>query len=101
MDRPAFTQNRGASLLYCTVVYLIAVPAAWYTFSASGLSPLWAMTAGLYVASIITFLAMLPVNNGSVFDAYWSILPHLPPGLESCPSSSGSIYGTNDQPTRL
>ena len=25
MDRPAFTQNRGASLLYCTVVYLIAV----------------------------------------------------------------------------
>ncbi|HAC81564.1 MAG TPA: hypothetical protein DCG06_14795 [Deltaproteobacteria bacterium] len=75
MERPAFTQNRGASLLYCTVVYLIAVPAAWYTFSASGLSPLWAMTAGLYVASIITFLAMLPVNNGSVFDAYWSILP--------------------------
>lgn len=75
MERPAFTQSRGASLLYCTIVYLIAVPLAWYTFSASGLSPLWAMAAGLYAAAIITFLAMLPVNNGSVFDAYWSILP--------------------------
>ena len=75
MERPAFTQSRAGSLIYVTLVYLVAVPLAWQTFSASGLSPLWAMAAGLYAAAIVCFLAMLPVRNGSVFDAYWSILP--------------------------
>lgn len=72
--RPAFAQSRYASLLYCLVVYLVAVPVAWWTFGAVA-SPLWGMAAGLYAATLVCFFATLPVNNGSVFDAYWSVLP--------------------------
>ncbi len=57
--RDSFVNSICVTAIAVTLSLVIAVPAAWYTFSASGLSPLWAMTAGLYVASIITFLAML------------------------------------------
>jgi hypothetical protein len=40
MERPAFGQGRAASLIYVTIICLVAVPLAWQTFSASGLSPL-------------------------------------------------------------
>jgi steroid 5-alpha reductase family enzyme len=75
MSRPTFTAHRGQSILYVLIVYLIAVPVAWWTFEASALSPPWSMAAGLLAAGLVCFAAMLPVNNGSVFDAYWSVLP--------------------------
>lgn len=74
LSRPNFTGSMAASLAYVAVVYAVAVPVAWWTFGAAA-SPLWGMTAGLFAATLVCFVGTLPVNNGSVFDAYWSVLP--------------------------
>ena len=75
VERPAFTSSRGTSLAYLTGVYVIAVAVAWGTFNAVGLSPMLAMIVGLLTSMLVCFAATLHVNNGSVFDAYWSVLP--------------------------
>ena len=75
MNRPAFTASRGGSLFYLLIVYLVAVSVAWWAFGAFSLSPPWAMMVGLFAAGLVCFAAIVPVNNGSVFDPYWSVLP--------------------------
>lgn len=75
MNRPAFTQNKTGSLVYVSLVYVVAVGSAWWTFGAFDLAPLWSMSAGLFASALLCFVAMLPVNNGSVFDPWWSVLP--------------------------
>ena len=89
LQRPAFTANRAASMIYVTIVYLVAVPVAWWTFSAVDQSPPWAMAAGLFAAMAVCFVATIPVNNGSVFDAYWSVLP---------PVAALYLVGLSDHP---
>lgn len=74
VSRPAFTDRRGASFAYVAVVYVVAVAVAWAAFG-SVESPWWSMVAGLAAATLVCWIATLPVDNGSVFDAYWSVLP--------------------------
>ena len=66
---------RGAFMAYVAAVYVVAIASAWWTFGALDIAPLWEMSAGLFVAALVCFVAILPVNNGSVFDPYWSVLP--------------------------
>lgn len=62
-------------MAYVAAVYVVAIASAWWTFGALDIAPLWEMSAGLFVAALVCFVAILPVNNGSVFDPYWSVLP--------------------------
>ncbi len=67
--------SKGSFMAYITAVYVVAVGSAWWTFGALDAAPLWAMSAGMFVAGLVCFVGILPVNNGSVFDPYWSVLP--------------------------
>lgn len=58
-----------------TLVYGLAIAAAWLVWHDVALSPQVALFAGLFAASAVAYAAILLVDNGSVFDAWWSVLP--------------------------
>jgi len=67
--------DRAGSFRYITVVYLIAIAAAWLTWLHVDAHPHWTLLAGLAAATAVTFVAAVHADNGSVFDAWWSVLP--------------------------
>jgi steroid 5-alpha reductase family enzyme len=58
-------------------VYATALWVAWLVFASLGAHPLLDVLAGMLAAMAVTFIATLFWRNGSVFDAYWSVLPPL------------------------
>ena len=74
VSRPAFTEGKVGSLVYVAAVYVVAVAVAWWVFHVVA-SPWAAIVLGLFAATLVCFAGTLPVNNGSVFDPYWSVLP--------------------------
>lgn len=74
ISRPAFTEGKSASLAYVVAVYVVAIGVAWVVFQAVA-SPWWSIVLGLFAATLVCFVGTLPVNNGSVFDPFWSVLP--------------------------
>ncbi len=69
--------GRAGSLARIAVVYAIAAGVAWAVFQSFGAHPLANVALGMLAATAVTFAATLLWNNGSVFDAYWSVLPPL------------------------
>ena len=67
--------SRRDSLLYVTAVYAVAIAVAWAGFAWAPFEPHWAMLTGLMASVAVTFAAALHTGNGSVFDAWWSVLP--------------------------
>jgi steroid 5-alpha reductase family enzyme len=67
--------DRAGSFRYVAVVYALAIAAAWLVWSWVDAHPHWALLAGLGAATLVTFAAALHADNGSVFDAWWSVLP--------------------------
>lgn len=60
---------------YIAGVYVLAAGVAWLGFEWAPFEPHWAMVAGLFASVAVTFAAALHTANGSVFDAWWSVLP--------------------------
>jgi steroid 5-alpha reductase family enzyme len=69
------TAGRAGSLAYIVGVYVVAVGLAWVGFELAPCPPHWAVFAGLLLSVAATFAAALHTGNGSVFDAWWSVLP--------------------------
>jgi steroid 5-alpha reductase family enzyme len=67
--------DRRGSFVYVAIVYFLAVVAAWIVWARLDGSPGWVLLAGFAAATGVTFLATLYADNGSVFDAWWSVLP--------------------------
>jgi steroid 5-alpha reductase family enzyme len=67
--------DRRGSFVYVAIVYFLAVVAAWIVWGRLDGSPGWVLLAGFAAATGVTFLATLYADNGSVFDAWWSVLP--------------------------
>lgn len=67
--------DRAGSLRYIAILYLVAIAAAWLTWTLVDLHPGWTLLAGLVAATAVTFVAAILTDNGSVFDAWWSVLP--------------------------
>ncbi len=63
------------SFAYVSLTYVLACVVAWWTFDASGGGWAAASLAGLMASTAVTIVASLAVNNGSVFDPWWSVLP--------------------------
>ncbi len=70
-----YRPDRTGSLRYVAIVYVLAIAAAWIVWGLVDASPPWALLAGFAAATGVTFVATLHVGNGSVFDAWWSVLP--------------------------
>ncbi len=67
--------DRAGSLRYVAGVYALAIALAWAVFELAPWAPHWAMVAGLFASVAATFAAALHTRNGSVFDAWWSVMP--------------------------
>ena len=66
--------TRKSSFAFVTVTYILAIVALVVTFEAFPDRPMLAMLVGMLSATGVTFAASL-IGNGSVFDAYWSVIP--------------------------
>jgi steroid 5-alpha reductase family enzyme len=75
MSDSAFRPGRAGSFAYVLAVYVVAIGLAWLVFALAPWEPPWAMVAGLYASVAVTFAAALHTRNGSVFDAWWSVMP--------------------------
>ena len=75
MTDSASPPGRSRSFRYVAGVYVGAIAVAWLGFSWAPWEPHWAVVGGLFASVAVTFGAALHTGNGSVFDAWWSVLP--------------------------
>jgi len=74
----AYRPGRAGSLVAVGAVYVLAIGAAWAVFAESlgaGWHPQLALVFGLLGSTAVTYVASLVLDNGSVFDPWWSVLP--------------------------
>ena len=70
--------GKGGSLVLVTVAYLTAAGVAWFVAEAIGAErPVWALAGGYLSSALVIYVWSLAVDNGSMFDAWWSVLPPL------------------------
>ncbi|HUW01904.1 MAG TPA: DUF1295 domain-containing protein [Acidimicrobiales bacterium] len=70
--------GRGASFVYVIVAYVIATAVAYGVAAAMGdESPLVTALVADLVATVVIFVAGTIADNGSLYDAYWSVAPPL------------------------
>jgi steroid 5-alpha reductase family enzyme len=68
--------SRSASIAIMAVAYLLAVIAGVASISYFNTSdPLWAMIYADLVATVVIFIFSVSLNNSSLYDPYWSIIP--------------------------
>lgn len=70
-----YRPDRRGSFAYVAAVYVVAIAAAFLAWNLVSGPPGWVLLAGFGAATAVTFAATLHVDNGSVFDAWWSVLP--------------------------
>lgn len=84
---------RGPSLLVVMLAYVVAGAAMWWGASLVGIeSPYWAIAVGYGCATVVIYLASCITGNGSMFDAYWSVIPPL--GAVWLATQASGIDGT-------
>lgn len=70
--------GRPGSLAIVAVAYLTACAAAWLVADAFGANcPVGALAGGYVASAVVIFFWSTAVDNGSMFDAWWSVLPPL------------------------
>jgi len=70
--------GKGGGLGLIALAYVTAVIPAWLVAQAFGPGrPVWALGLGYLVAALVIYAWSLAVDNGSMFDAWWSVLPPL------------------------
>ncbi len=72
------TQRRSLGFTLVTLVYLLGVIAFLLVFNiTSSESLLWRTFVADVAATLVVFLGSVSMNNSSVYDPYWSVLPPL------------------------
>jgi steroid 5-alpha reductase family enzyme len=69
--------GRTGSLVRIGWIYAAALAVCAVVFSWIRAHPLLVVLAGMLAATAVTYVATLVWRNGSVFDAYWSVVPPL------------------------
>lgn len=68
--------GKGGGLALVALAYGTALGAAWLVAAAAGPDrPVWALGLGYLVSALAIWCWSLGVDNGSMFDAWWSVLP--------------------------
>lgn len=63
------------SFLVVASTYLVAAGVAVAVIAGASWHPVWELAASYVAATCVCFLAIRATGNGSVFDAYWSVVP--------------------------
>lgn len=63
----AFAVIAGTYVAAAAVAVIIVAVADWH--------PVWEIVVSYYAATLVTFVVIRATANGSVFDAYWSVIP--------------------------
>lgn len=58
-------------------VYVLALAAGAFGFAAWPGHPVWAIGVAMLLATGVVYVSTIHVDNGSMFDAYWSVVPPL------------------------
>ncbi|UDY34497.1 DUF1295 domain-containing protein [Dermatobacter hominis] len=75
---PVASMGRGASLSVVAIAYVTACAVAWSIAEAVGPDrPVWALAGGYVASALVIYAWSMGVDNGSMFDAWWSVLPPL------------------------
>ena len=70
--------GKSAGLAIVGLAYVTAVGAAWVVADILGYRrPLWALGLGYLAAALVIYAWSMALDNGSMFDAWWSVLPSL------------------------
>ena len=70
--------GKSAGLAIVGLAYVTAVGAAWVVADILGYRrPLWALGLGYLAAALVIYAWSMELDNGSMFDAWWSVLPSL------------------------
>ena len=75
MANAASGPDRASSFGWVALVYAVAGGVAWLVMSMFEARPVLALGAGLLASVAVTYLASVWLENGSVFDPWWSVLP--------------------------
>jgi steroid 5-alpha reductase family enzyme len=67
--------SRRASFRWIALVYLASGLLAWLVMGAFEAGSVRGLAAGLLASVAVTYAASLHLENGSVFDPWWSVLP--------------------------
>lgn len=68
--------GRAGSLVVVLVAYASALGVAWVAAEAVGATrPVWALAAGYVSSALVIYVWSTALDNGSMFDAWWSVLP--------------------------
>lgn len=68
--------SKSGSLALVLVAYVVALEGAWLTASAcTRAHPVLALGLSYLVAALVIYVFSLSLDNGSMFDAWWSVLP--------------------------
>lgn len=68
-------QNRTASFIILSLVYVFAVILGLLTYRSLKLNWWLSLLIADVVATVLTFIFSLVFNNASVYDPYWSVQP--------------------------
>jgi steroid 5-alpha reductase family enzyme len=67
--------DRADAFGWIALVYVIAASVAWIVMATFEARPVLGMGAGMLASVAVTYLASIWLENGSVFDPWWSVLP--------------------------
>ena len=68
--------SKAASFAVVAIAYVIALAAAWVVADlVGGDRPLLALGLGYLTSALVIWVWSMAVDNGSMFDAWWSVLP--------------------------
>ena len=67
--------SRARSFAVIAVTYVVAAVVAVVIVAVADWHPVWEIAVSYYAATAVTYVVIQLTKNGSVFDAYWSVIP--------------------------
>ncbi len=82
--------SRTKSFLVIAATYVVACVVVVGVIAWSDWHPVWQLVVAYYLAAAATYVVIRMFRNGSVFDAYWSVIPPVA-GVAFAVSSEGAV----------
>lgn len=71
---PAWSRLDSFGIVVFAYIITLAV-AAWVWSATASFGPLWSVVLADFAATVVIFAFSMKLDNGSLYDAYWSVVP--------------------------